>query len=379
MGTKVTTDYSDLVFSLGILPEHISVLIRGDHGVGKSAIARQMAKKFNLQLFDIRLAQRSEGDIVGLPFREGNSTCFLSPVWFNEACEKPSLIFFDEINRAPTEIMQAAFQIVLDRELNGRKLHPESRVYAAINTNPMYHVNDLDPALLDRFWTADLEPSVNDWLDWAVNSGIHYSILSFIKEQNIMLDSPSDSKKITPGTITQSRRSWEKFSDVLNKNEGDSKFDINKMYKIAIGFIGTEVAASFINFVKNLDVISPEHILNLDKHNTFVRKHLMTKTGEIDNMKLMTASDNLMMYMKKYPGKVLVKNLDNLIKFIEEYGGVSSMNIFMNINSVFSELKTKGVKQELFDGFVSKYTKSKIISNFRNTKQDVNEFMKNKK
>ena len=44
MGTKVTTDYSDLVFSLGILPEHISVLIRGDHGVGKSAIARQMAK-----------------------------------------------------------------------------------------------------------------------------------------------------------------------------------------------------------------------------------------------------------------------------------------------------------------------------------------------
>ena len=147
-----------------VLPVETSILIRGPHGIGKSQVVRQVAKHFNLPVVDRRLSQMTEGDMIGLPSTDGEVTRFNPPDWYKNACTKPICLFLDELNRATPEVMQAAFQIVLDRELNGWKLHPETRVYAAINHSAAYTVNEMDPALLDRFWTIDLEPTVEDWL-----------------------------------------------------------------------------------------------------------------------------------------------------------------------------------------------------------------------
>ena len=80
------------------------------------------------------------------------------------------ILFLDEINRASVEVQQCAFQIVLDRELNGMKLHPETRLYSAINEGTHYQVNEMGPALTRRFWVVDLEPTTEDWLEWAENN-----------------------------------------------------------------------------------------------------------------------------------------------------------------------------------------------------------------
>ena len=68
------------------------------------------------------------------------------------------------------EVQQCAFQIVLDRELNGHHLHPETRVYAAVNVGSDYQVLEMDPALQRRFWAMDLEPTTQDWINWAKSS-----------------------------------------------------------------------------------------------------------------------------------------------------------------------------------------------------------------
>ena len=147
------------------LPANSSVLIRGDHGIGKSQIVRQIARLVaaaeqieNFEVIDRRLSQMTEGDMVGLPSTDGEVTRFNPPEWYKRACLKPCALFLDEFNRGTNEVMQAGFQIVLDRELNGNKLHPQTRVFAAINTGAAYTVNEMDPALLDRFWTIDLKP-----------------------------------------------------------------------------------------------------------------------------------------------------------------------------------------------------------------------------
>src|SRR5437867_2646181 len=88
---------------------------------------------------------------VTFPSTDWNVTRFNPPEWYMQACERPMVLFLDELNRATNEVMQAAFQIVLDRQLNGWKLHPLTRVYAAINMGANYTVNEMDPALLDRF------------------------------------------------------------------------------------------------------------------------------------------------------------------------------------------------------------------------------------
>lgn len=258
------------------LPTNISVLIRGNHGIGKSQIVRTLASAFKLDVTDRRLSQMCEGDMIGLPSLENDSTKFNPPDWYMDACKNARVLFLDEINRATPEIMQAAFQIVLDRELNGVKLHPQTRVYAAINTGNKYSVNDMDPALLDRFWVVDLEPSVDDWLEWAKQSGIHDFITMFIQDQPKFLD-PVDN--CSPGTVQPSRRSWEKLDSSL-KQAGVIEDPQNKIFfSIASGFVGFEASAAFYNFAKNFsNNLTAEELV--DQYETKSVQSKITRLGQ---------------------------------------------------------------------------------------------------
>lgn len=264
-----------------LLPPQTSILLRANHGVGKSKVVRQVIallrkkmveskvvdmskykdlKEF-MQVTDRRLSQMTEGDMVGLPSTDGETTRFNPPDWYKRACLEPIALFLDELNRATPEVMQAAFQIVLDRELNGWKLHPETRVYAAINCGAAYTVNEMDPALLDRFYVVDLETSVPEFCAWARNDdpdqggNLHPNIPDFI-EQNQRSDGSSwlfAQKNAEPGTVTTSPRSWEFVNNALvyaglMDNPGNELF-----YHIVRGFVGNEAAIAFQSFCKNID------------------------------------------------------------------------------------------------------------------------------
>ena len=122
------------------LPPHIAVLAKGPTGIGKSHIVKQIGDKLNMEVIDRRLSTMTEGDIIGLPELKDGTTRFAPVDWYLKACNEPVILFFDELNRATNELQQCAFQIVLDRELNGHKLHPETRIYTAINEGSEYQV-----------------------------------------------------------------------------------------------------------------------------------------------------------------------------------------------------------------------------------------------
>jgi MoxR-like ATPase len=46
--------------------------------------------------------------------------------------QKPIVLFLDELNRARPEILQAVYDLALNRRLAGKSLPPGSRVAAAI-------------------------------------------------------------------------------------------------------------------------------------------------------------------------------------------------------------------------------------------------------
>ena len=240
------------------LPASVSVLLRGPHGIGKSQVVRLAAKLIagaeglaNYEVIDRRLSQMSEGDMVGLPSTDGEVTRFNPPDWYKRACTKPCVLFLDELNRATHEVMQAAFQIVLDRELNGWKLHPQTRVFSAINASTEYTVNEVDPALLDRFWTIDLRPDVKDWLDWARGDGkIADCVVDFIAANDKWLDPP---KNTEPGSVSPSRRSWERLSTALAKANVTETPEAPLFYPLCLGFIGVEATIAFVDFAKSID------------------------------------------------------------------------------------------------------------------------------
>ena len=302
------------------MPGDISILLRGPHGIGKSQVVRAaadlIAEKEGLvgwEIIDRRLSQMSEGDMIGLPTTDGDVTRFCPPDWVMRACRTPVCLFLDELNRGTPEVQQAAFQLVLDRELNGHKLHPQTRVFSAVNASAAYNVNEMDPALLDRFWTIDLTPTTEDWTVWARSTGaVHDTIVDFISSNERWLDCPKDSE---PGKVTPSRRSWERMSRALvaagvAENPNEALF-----YPMCLGFVGTEATIAFHAFAKTIDnQVSGEEILrDYDK----VKKKVMKLGQERQNILIEKVSD----YITKTLKTLDDKQGENLRKFMVDLPG----------------------------------------------------------
>ena len=81
------------------LPPHISILMRGATGIGKSALANHIADDVSLPLIDVRASIMSEGDVQGYPDIEGMKSkgvmTFCMPSWFVRACKEPVVLFLD--------------------------------------------------------------------------------------------------------------------------------------------------------------------------------------------------------------------------------------------------------------------------------------------
>ena len=254
------------------LPPHHAVLMRAGTGVGKSYLVNQISNEITLPLIDVRASIMSEGDVQGYPDIEGMKEkgimTFCMPSWFIRACNEPVVLFLDEFNRGLPAVQQSFFQIVLDRQLgndeNGMpyNIHPETRIFAAINHGNEYDVNEMDPALLRRFWAVDLKPTKSDWITWAKSKNVDNLIIEFLKTRSSHLY--VDLTKVKPGNVFPTPASWARFDEVLKYNNVDlyetkNNFDI---FNTAIGFIGQEAAVEFTDFVKKYEiVVTPEELL----------------------------------------------------------------------------------------------------------------------
>lgn len=361
------------------LEREISVILRADHGLGKSSVERQLhamilerdgaalaaATPKGQEVFefiDRRLSQMSEGDMIGLPSTDGETTRFNPPDWYKRACVRPCFLFLDELNRATPEVMQAAFQIVLDRELNGWKLHPLSRVSTAVNTGASYSVNEVDPALLDRFFAVDLVPTVADWLKWAGSECIikghrkhgqencHPVVTEFIRTVPKYLDTPRDAD---PQRVHPSRRSWERLSDNLTHAGVADNPDDELFYLISMGFVGVEAAIAFRDFAKNFDnKVTGEDIL--ERYHTRAVKKKVKRQGQehlnsaidkvvdhvLKNVKALNKRQgtNLRDFMMELPGELRIAcwgkltrdGIDNLelAKSIHDYCAEGMLKVF---------------------------------------------------
>ena len=252
--------------TFGKIVKHVTsvrkpVLLRGRHGIGKSTVVYQYANHISMPVVERRASQMTEGDLVGLPSVEDNSTTFNPPDWFKTACDNPVVLFLDEVDRATLEVRQGIFELTDSRKLNGHTLHPDTVVFAAVNGGEhgsQYQVGEMDPAELDRWTVFDIEPSVEDWLDWAKKSDISNEVWSFINANHNHLEHKDD---FEPNKVYPSRRSWERLDECLVK---DHLFDdSNALYHLTSAFVGFEAAVSFRDFVATMDKqVTVEDILD---------------------------------------------------------------------------------------------------------------------
>ena len=292
------------------------VLLRGRHGIGKSTVVYQYAAKQNMEVVERRASQMTEGDLVGLPSIEGNSTSFNPPDWFKAACDRPVVLFLDEVDRATLEVRQGIFELTDSRKLNGHTLHPDTLVFAAVNGGEhgaQYQVGEMDPAELDRWTVFDIEPSVEDWLSWAKDSDVSDEVWNFINQNRAHLEHTDD---FEPNKVYPSRRSWERLDQCL------AQADLLKeaspaLYNLTAAFVGFEAAVAFNDFVLNYDrQVTVEDILvhgnfakvadfGINDHTAIIDKFEAEETfhEELDQARV----DNLARYFVMLPSEVAMK------------------------------------------------------------------------
>jgi hypothetical protein len=234
------------------LPNESSIMLRAKHGVGKSSVVKQAAQELGIEFFDIRLSQCEVGDLKGLPFldTEEKRTDFAKPYWWPRDPNSSGILFFDELNRASKDVLQAVFEICLDRRLDGETLPAGWRVVTAVNADDEYDVVELDPALLDRWFIIDFDPSHKEWLSWATANDVSDEVTEFVRANPNVLDPPVGN--LEAGRVYPSRRSWvacDKSLKALNlyaqgRNDGT-------LVQVVKGWLGSEIAAMFQKYVQN--------------------------------------------------------------------------------------------------------------------------------
>ena len=143
-----------------IMKQKYGLLLRGKHGIGKSQIVYQLATEIpkflgldikEMPVIDKRLSQCADaGDIVGIPSISDNLTKLNPMAWYHLACEQPCILFFDELDRAQIDVKQSIFEVGDSRKIDGRALHKDTIVVAAVNGGPnesQYQVKTFDPAV----------------------------------------------------------------------------------------------------------------------------------------------------------------------------------------------------------------------------------------
>ena len=230
--------------------ENYSVMLRGRHGIGKSHVVYQYGEKFGLQVVERRISQMTEGDIIGLPKMQEETTTWNPPDWFKDCCDNARLLFLDEVDRGTHEVRQSIFELGDSRKLNGWHLHPGTIVFAAVNGGEHaahYQVGEMDPAALDR---------------WVV-----YYLRARLEHQD----------DFEPNKVYPSRRSWDRLSRVLGRNKtlqegrrADSldrwKENLSLVRDVSSGFVGFEASLAFGDFIANYEnIVTVEDIVDHGK------------------------------------------------------------------------------------------------------------------
>ena len=296
------------------------ILLRGRHGVGKSCVVYQTAAALGLPVVERRASQMTEGDLVGLPVVDGECTRFNPPDWFKQACNEPVALFLDEVDRATIEVRQGIFELTDSRKLNGYALHPETLIFAAVNGGEhgeQYQVGEMDPAELDRWTVFDVEPTVEDWLDWA-KGNVDGVIWDFINQNRGHLEHVGD---FEPNKVYPSRRSWDRLNECLGAaqflSDENRKGSLSTIYELGCAFVGFEAAVALRDFCEKYErQVTVAMILNegqLDKvaefgindHSALVEK---MEASEVFKNKLSEEQiENLGRYFIALPSEVAMK------------------------------------------------------------------------
>ena len=276
-----------------------SIMQWGGPGIGKSQSVQQWnAKKvieynkriaagenvlpWNPDVCDIRLSMKEPVDMIGvpMPFKDENgdtTTVWAIPsVWPREGKFSGGVIHLDEMNQGQAAILNAAFQLIQDRQLGDYKVPDGYLIIASSNPSAFNNtVTELSVPLSNRFSHFNIAPNFESWLNYRMNNNGNLEVMTFLKTQGENMLYDQDTMKARIGSdatelytdLVITPRSWEVVERVLSLPEGTEEtggFTIEEKQRYCTGRLGLALTAKFFNYIKEKSKYQDWHEILVD-------------------------------------------------------------------------------------------------------------------
>jgi MoxR-like ATPase len=333
-----------------------NVLLRGKHGVGKTAMIKSCFERMGLvrnesYLYFSTPTMDPWTDLVGVPkaITDKNNNQYLDFIRPKNLIDgKIVAIFFDEYNRSAAKVRNAIMELMQFKSINGFKFPNLKVVWAAINPateEETYDVQRTDPAQEDRYHTLPIDVPYECSREYFVEKYGYHNANAAIEWWNAL---PADVKDAV---------SPRRLDYALTANSKDIALDlilpassnINKLVQaLRIGPIQDKLVA----FLKEKDVSGARLFLANNNNLTASTKFVL------ENQEMM--SFFLPLFPKEQLASLIYKN-DKVCSFVSN--NAASVSVYNELMSEIMRSKDPGHKdlqKKLRDQWGNAMTKSLI-------------------
>lgn len=231
---------------------------------------------WNPVVCDIRLSMKEPVDLIGIPVPtkidcEMRTVWCIPSVWPADGEYSGGVIHLDEMNQGQPAILNAAFQLIQDRQLGDYKV-PDNYLIIASSNPPAFNgtVSELSMPLSNRFSHFNIKPDFDSWLNYEMNNGGNLDIMSFLKTQDtgLLVDTLRMENKIGDLSDTLytdvfvTPRSWDVVGKVLDLGD---LFTMEEKQAYCTGRLGSMLSAKLFEYIKNTSQYQSWREILIDK------------------------------------------------------------------------------------------------------------------
>jgi hypothetical protein len=325
---------------------------------------KHIADKNNWGFIDVRLSMVDSSDFLIPRFKkiqDQEITTYAIPEWAYMANQKPTLIFFDELNRAKLDVRNACLQMLLDRKL-GQFLFNADVYFASagnLGDEDGCEIEEFDLALKDRLatfkYTAE-EESVKTWKEEFGTKNVNKYLVTFLerKPEFKFKFKEEDDNLCTYRSITM-------LSNLIGKDNNDLNDVINKISIFGEHFIGS-ASSVLLTYLNNMKAVTHKDIMNrFNEVKDIIKDYdrsricdLIQDLSKEDYIKMKNKSfDNIVEFLKIIHAEERVSFITSVLLDSDKLIDVDYTDPDKAKNIVKDEYKVNKIKEFFIDDLVN--------------------------
>lgn len=223
----------------------LNVMLEGPVGSGKTAQITQLAANMERKLFTNILSTQDAVDGKGMPSIVDGQTVWNTPDTWPQASDGPSIIFFDEMDRASQAVLNSVLTLCYGGFLGTYKLPEDCLIIACINGSSDTGTKTMSKAVYNRFVHIEVTPDNHKVANYLSAKGYDERLISFVdRTHDLFTEEVLRGQKAFP-----TPRSIEMIGKILPACTPDTMLDL------VTGIIGQSAAFALQTYFALADML----------------------------------------------------------------------------------------------------------------------------